>query len=159
VRGLSTEDIKTVDLRVNPEVLTLTGKTDPQTGLEGKFSIYHATAVGLLFGEATPSQFTDAVVKNATVVEMRKKVNVTVDKTVAKAEAYINLTFNGGTTLEKHVEHAKGSIENPLTDADLEKKFMEQVGLAIGDERAKNAFMAFTSVQSMEDVALIRQMY
>jgi aconitate decarboxylase len=159
VRGLSTENIKTVELRVNPEVLTLTGKTDPQTGLEGKFSIYHATAVGLLFGEATPSQFTDAVVKNATVVEMRKKVNVTVDKTVAKAEAYINLAFNDGTMLEKHVEHAKGSIENPLTDAELEKKFMEQVGLAIGDERAKNAFMAFTSVQSMKDVALIRQMY
>jgi aconitate decarboxylase len=158
-RSLSSEDVKTVELRVNPEVLTLTGKTAPQTGLEGKFSIYHATAVGLLFGEATPSQFTDDVVKNTTVINMRKKVNVTVDETVDKAEAYINLAFNDGATLEKHVEHAKGSIENPLTDAELEKKFMEQVSLSIGDKRAQHAYKAFTSVQDMKDVALIRHMY
>jgi aconitate decarboxylase len=158
-KGLGVEDIKTVELRVNPEVITLTGKTDPQTGLEGKFSIYHATAVGLLYGEATPSQFTDDVVKNATVVSMRKKVNVTVDKSVAKAEAYINVAFTDGTTLEKHIEHAKGSIENPLTDAELEKKFMEQVSLAIGDKRAEDAYKAFTSVQDMKDVSRIRQMY
>jgi aconitate decarboxylase len=158
-KSLSIKNIKTVELRVNPEVLTLTGKTNPQTGLEGKFSIYHATAVGLLFGEATPSQFTDAVVKNTTVVEMRKKVNVTVDESVAKAEAYIDLTFNDGTMLEKHVEHAKGSIENPLTDTELQNKFIEQASLAIGDKRAQQAYKAFTSVQNLEDVALIRQMY
>jgi aconitate decarboxylase len=158
-KGMSIENIKTVELRVNPEVLTLTGKTNPQTGLEGKFSIYHATAVGLLFGEATPSQFTDDVVKNATVVDMRRKVNVTVDDTVAKAEAYINLTFKDGTMMEKHIEHAKGSIENPLTDAELQKKFTEQVSLAIGEKRAQDAYKAFVGIQDMEDVSLIRQMY
>jgi aconitate decarboxylase len=158
-KGLGVEHIKTVELRVNPEVITLTGKMDPQTGLEGKFSIYHATAVGLLYGEATPSQFTDDVVKNATVVAMRKKVNVTVDDSVAKAEAYINVAFTDGTTLEKHIEHAKGSIENPLTDAELQKKFMEQVSLAIGKKRAEDAYKAFTGVQDMKDVSIIRQMY
>jgi aconitate decarboxylase len=38
--GKSINDIKSVELRVNPEVLILTGKTSPQTGLEGKFSVY-----------------------------------------------------------------------------------------------------------------------
>ena len=157
-KGLSIDDIKTVELRVNPEVLILTGKTAPQTGLEGKFSIYHAAAVGLLYGEATPSQFTDAVVKNATVVDMRSKVNVTEDKAVPRAAAYVSLEFNDGTKLEKHIEHAKGSIENPLTEAELQKKFMEQVTLAIGEKRAENAYAAFSSVQDMEDMSKIRGM-
>ncbi|KAH7379098.1 hypothetical protein DE146DRAFT_625549 [Phaeosphaeria sp. MPI-PUGE-AT-0046c] len=155
----SLDDIKSVELRVNPEVLILTGKTDPQTGLEGKFSIYHAAAIGLLYGEATPSQFTDDVVKNATVVEMRKKIRVTEDSTVSKAEAYINLGFADGTTKEKHVQHAKGSIENPLTDAELQSKFMEQVRLAIGTKRAENAYSAFSNVQGMEDVSKIRKLF
>jgi aconitate decarboxylase len=158
-RGLSVGSVKAVQLRVNPEVLILTGKTNPQTGLEGKFSIFHAAAIGMLYGEATPSQFTDRVVKNTTVVDMRKKINVTEDGTVSKAEAYVSVKFDDGTTLEKHIEHAKGSIENPLTDAELQKKFMEQATLAIGRERAEKANKAFTSIQEMGDVALISQMY
>jgi 2-methylcitrate dehydratase PrpD len=117
--GRSMSDIKSVELRVNPEVLILTGKRNPRTGLEGKFSIYHAAAIGLLYGEATPSQFTDAVVGDSTVVEMRRKISVTEDDLVSKAEAFITVTLNDGTKLEKHIEHAKGSIENSLTEEDL----------------------------------------
>jgi aconitate decarboxylase len=158
-KGLNVKDIKTIELRVNPEVLILTGKTTPQTGLEGKFSIYHAAAIGLLYGEATPSQFTDDVVKNSTVISMREKVNVTEDESVPKAAAYVSVGFSNGQTLEKHIEHAKGSIENPLTDDELKTKFMEQVSLAIGDKRAQAAYDAFLSVQNMEDVAKIRTLF
>jgi 2-methylcitrate dehydratase PrpD len=157
--GKSLDDIKSINLRVNPEVMVLTGKTSPQTGLEGKFSIFHAAAIGLLYGEATPSQFKDDVVKNETVIDMRKKVNVTEDDSVPTDAAYVTLEFNDGTKLEKHVEHAKGSIENPLTEAELEKKFMEQVTLAIGEERAVRAYEAFKGIQNLADVAKIRGMY
>ncbi|EAT77363.2 hypothetical protein SNOG_15138 [Parastagonospora nodorum SN15] len=159
VREKSANDIKSVELRVNPEVLNLTGKMSRQTGLEGKFSIYHAAAIGLLYGETIPSQFTNDVVKNATVVDMRKKINVSEDDSVSKAEAFVSPKFNDGTTLDKHIEHAKGSIENPLTNEELQKKFMEQVTLAIGEQRAESTHKAFTNVQDMKDVALIRQMY
>lgn len=152
-------NIKSVDLRVNPEVLVLTGKTSPQTGLEGNFSIYHATAIGLLYGEATPSQFTDDIVKNSTVVNLRKKVNVTTDEGVPTDAAYIMLRYEDGTELEKHVEHAKGSMENPLTETELKKKFMEQVALAIGSERAARAYETFTQAETLEDIGKIRWMY
>ena len=157
-RGLSVENIKTVQLRVNPEVLILTGKTNPQTGLEGKFSIFHAAAIGLLYREATPSQFTTDAVKNSALVHMRKKIKVTEDKAVSKAEAYTNVELDDGTSLEKHIEHARGSIQNPLTDGELHKKFMGQATLAIGQERA-NANKALVGIQDMNDVALIGQMY
>ena len=52
-----------VELRVNPIVLELTGKKTPNTGLEGKFSVYHAAAIGLLYGRADESD-ADAVVRN-----------------------------------------------------------------------------------------------
>ena len=155
----SVERIQSVELRVNPEVMILTGKTSPQTGLEGKFSIYHATAIGLLYGEATPSQFTDEVVKNATVIDLRKKVNVTTDESVSTDAAYVTLRFEDGKKLEKHVEHAKGSMENPLTDAELKKKFMEQVSLAVGPERAEKAFDAFVQAGELDNIAKIRSLY
>lgn len=70
--NLSISDIISVSAIVNPETLVLTGETDPTTGLEGKFSVYHGIAVGLLYGQATPQQFTDAIVTNETVVGLRK---------------------------------------------------------------------------------------
>ncbi|KAF2222495.1 hypothetical protein BDZ85DRAFT_263756 [Elsinoe ampelina] len=157
--GKSFDDVQSIDLRVNPQVLILTGQTDPQTGLEGKFSIFHATAIGLLYGVATPSQFTDEVVKNQTVIDMRKKVNVTTDKTVDNAQAYVTVTFNDGSKLDKHIEHAIGSVENPLTIADLKKKFMDQVSIAIGEDRATRAYEAFTNIGNLTDVGKLRSMY
>lgn len=151
--------VKSVELRVNPHVLVLTGKTSPRTGLEGKFSIYHAAAVGLLYGQATPSEFTDSVVLNETVVAMREKVNVTTDEGVTDDQAYILITFDDGSTLEKHIEHAIGSLENPLTEAALKTKFMDQVSKQIGDVRAERAYEAFTNIENMADVGRIRMLY
>ncbi|MCE2999306.1 MAG: MmgE/PrpD family protein, partial [Betaproteobacteria bacterium] len=41
-QGLKPEMIESVDLRVSPIVFELTAKENPQTGLEGKFSVFHA---------------------------------------------------------------------------------------------------------------------
>ncbi|HTP95359.1 MAG TPA: MmgE/PrpD family protein [Burkholderiales bacterium] len=120
---LAAADIARVEVRGNPLVLELTGKTTPQTGLEGKFSIYHACAVGLLFGAAGEPQFADAVVRDPQVVALRAKVSASVDRAVRKDEAYVTIGLADGRTLEKHVEHAIGTLERPMSDADLERKF------------------------------------
>ncbi|KAF2972467.1 hypothetical protein GQX73_g1138 [Xylaria multiplex] len=152
--------VKSINLQVNSQVLILTGKTNPTTGLEGKFSVNHAAAVGLLYGEATPTYFTDEAVTNATVVEFRKKVNVTVnDERFAKDQAMVTIEFSDGSTLEKHIEHAIGSLENPLTDADLKKKFLDQVSRRIGEVRAERAHTAFKGIGDMADVGQLRLLY
>ena len=51
---------------MHPLVLELTGKRTPQTGLEGKFSIYFAAAVAIATGAAGVKQFTDAWVRSPT---------------------------------------------------------------------------------------------
>ncbi|KAK5937524.1 hypothetical protein PMZ80_010144 [Knufia obscura] len=158
-RGLDISTIQSVNARVNPYVLTLTGKTDPQTGLEAKFSVYHAAAVGLLFGKATPTEFTDEVVLNETVISMRDKVKTTEDDSVPKAEVYLSAVFRDGTNLTEHVEHAVGSIENPLTIDQLRTKFMDQTSKVIGAARAQQAYDSFLGIANVSDVATIRSAF
>lgn len=159
-QGKSLDSVKSINLVVNSQVLVLTGKTAPTTGLEGKFSIYHAAAIGFLYGQATPSQFTDDVVNNATVIALREKVNVTTDdETYNTAQALVTVEFDDGSTIEKHIEHAIGSLENPLTEADLKKKFMDQVAKQIGDVRAAKAYAAFTNIANVSDVGTLRMLY
>jgi 2-methylcitrate dehydratase PrpD len=152
--------VKNINVQVNSEVLVLTGKTNPITGLEGKFSVYHAAAVGFLYGEATPTQFTDEAVSNATVIKYREKVNViTDDERFSKDQATVTIEFDDGSLLEKHIKHAIGSLDNPLTDAELKTKFLDQVSKQIGEARAERAHAAFINIESMTDIGILRTLY
>jgi 2-methylcitrate dehydratase PrpD len=71
---LKPDQIDTINLRVNPLVLELTGKKAPTAGLEGKFSIYHAVAVAIVEGAAGEKQFSDRAVQDPVIVALRTRV-------------------------------------------------------------------------------------
>ena len=87
---LKPEDIEAVELTVWPMAMELTGKQTPHTGLEGKFSLYHAAAVALIYGAAREAEFSDAVVRDPRVIALRERVTATPDPSVGKLEAHVN---------------------------------------------------------------------
>ncbi len=121
--GVRADDVERIEIAVHSLVLELTGKKEPKDGLEAKFSVYHGCAVGLLFGEAGEGEFDDALVTSEAVVNVRRKVVATVDPTIDEAEVRAVAVMKDGTRKTVHVEHAIGSLQRPLTDADLERKF------------------------------------
>lgn len=126
---VNAEQIDRIDLRVHPLVLELTGKKTPQTGLEGKFSIYYAAAVAIVEGSAGEAQFTDTAVRNPTTVALRDRVSTVIDPALKDDQVRITMTLKDGRKIEKFIEHAVGSLESPMSDGDLERKFS---GLAAG---------------------------
>jgi len=121
--ALTADMIAAVHVKTSPLVPELTAIRKPQTGLEGKFSIFHACAVALAVGAAGEPQFADAVVRNPQIAALRDRVAITADAGIRKLEAYVTVTLKDGRTLEKHVPHALGTVERPMSDADLEEKF------------------------------------
>ncbi|HEY7299927.1 MAG TPA: MmgE/PrpD family protein [Xanthobacteraceae bacterium] len=119
--------IARVDVAVDPRVMQIAAIREPKTGLEGKFSIYHAAAVALVEGVAGERQFSDEVVLAPTVVELRKRVNPTVDPGLAKDQARVSVLKQNGDLSSVFVEHAIGSLENPMTDRMIEDKFLSLV--------------------------------
>ncbi|MGV3626668.1 MAG: MmgE/PrpD family protein [Betaproteobacteria bacterium] len=115
--------IERMDLKVAPLVLELTGKTDPRTGLEGKFSVFHAAAAAIVHGAAGEEQFSDSCVQESAVVALRGRIKASVDKTLLWTQAHVSIQLRDGRTLERYVPHPLGSLERPMSDADLEKKF------------------------------------
>lgn len=126
-RGKRTiETIRKVHVKVHPLVLELTGNKKPKDGLEGKFSVYHGCAVGLMFGKAGPAQYTDEIVTSEEVRRLRNKCVMKSDHKLRPDEAIIEIIFQQASKLEKHVEHAVGSLEVPMTNEQLEEKFRDQ---------------------------------
>jgi aconitate decarboxylase len=153
--GLDPRDITNVSLRVHPLVVELTSKRKPRDGLEAKFSVFHGCAVGLLWGQATPTQYEDEIVTSPEVIDLRDRIDITADTTLTADEAYLSLTHSRGIELERHIEHAIGSSHVPMTDEQLSQKFLDQVTLAVGEQAAVKASAAAWGIGDAEDVASI----
>ncbi len=152
---LNPDDIASVELRANPLILSLTGKQTPRTGLEGKFSAYHSVAIALIRGQVGLAEYTDPAVADPTVIALRSKVHIATDPAVRSDEVYVTLKDRSGKTYEKHVDHAIGSLQRPMTDADLETKFLALAQAILPQPQAKALLAMCWNLESHKDVAAI----
>ena len=134
-QGVLPEQIERIELKVHSLVLELTGKKEPADGLQAKFSVYHGCAAGLSFGRAAEEEFADAFVTRADMVALRRKVVATVDDSIDEASADVTAVLTDGRRVHVFVEHAIGSLSNPMSDAQLEAKFRGMADGVLGAQR------------------------
>ncbi|MEQ8193668.1 MAG: MmgE/PrpD family protein [Rhodospirillales bacterium] len=152
---LQPERIVRVSLRVSPNTLLLTGKPEPRTGLEGKFSVYHAAAAALIDGAAGEAQFTDKRVHDPSVIALRKCITAQAEESIGKYEAYVSIELDDGRKLERHVEHALGCLENPMSDNDLITKYNELVSGVFPDKQRDELAELCWSADTLSDAAVL----
>ncbi|MDQ6685465.1 MAG: MmgE/PrpD family protein [Pseudomonadota bacterium] len=151
-QGVRADDVERIELRVHSLVLELTGKKEPRNGLEGKFSVFHGCAAGLIFGRASEAQYADGIVNRADVVALRRKVVATVDDSIDEASADVTALLRDGRRIHVFVEHAIGSLQRPMSDPALAAKFDEQAGAVLGTARCAELREACRRLGEMADV-------
>jgi 2-methylcitrate dehydratase PrpD len=134
---LTADQIGTIELRVHPLVLELTGRKTPHTGLEGKFSVYFAAAVAIVRGAAGVGEFSDKMVNDPVIVGLRDRVSTTIDPAIGEEQVRVAITLKDGRRLEKYIEHAVGSLERPMSNRDLEAKFLGNCEGVLPEPRAR----------------------
>jgi 2-methylcitrate dehydratase PrpD len=148
-------EIEAVEARVHRLVLELTGRKTPHTGLEGKFSVYHSAAVGLLRGAAGESEYQDEVVRDPAVIALRDRVSVTVDPALHEDQTEVAIRLRGGRVLTRRVEHAIGSLARPLGDDDLERKFRALAGGILPEARLDALLELCWKLPGLADAAAV----
>jgi 2-methylcitrate dehydratase PrpD len=154
---LTADQIDSIKLETHPLVLSLMGKTEPQIGLEGKFSFYHAVAVALVEGKAGEKQFSDRAVRDSVIAALRRKVTASTDPAIKEDQVRITMTLKDGRVLKKFVEHAVGSTVNPMTDGALEAKFIDLAEGILPPDRIKRVIdfcWKVETLQSAGDIAV-----
>ena len=156
-QGVTPEQVERIELRVHSLVLELTGKKEPADGLQAKFSVYHGCAAGLTFGRAAEEEFADEIVARADVVALRRKVVATVDDAIDEASADVTAVLTDGRRVHVFVEHAVGSLANPMTNDQLEGKFHGMVDAVLGAAQCRALIQACWEVGAATDLrALVR---
>jgi 2-methylcitrate dehydratase PrpD len=146
------QQIDRIELKVHSLVLELTGKKEPADGLQAKFSVYHGCAAGLTFGYAAEDEFSDAIVNRPDMVALRRKVIATVDDAIDEASADVTAVLHDGRRVQVFVEHAIGSLQNPMSDAQLEAKFRGLSDPVLGETRSRALVQACRAISQASEV-------
>jgi 2-methylcitrate dehydratase PrpD len=157
-QGVKPEQIERIELKVHSLVLELTGKKEPKDGLEAKFSVYHGCAAGLMVGQATEDEYHDTFVNRPDMVALRRKVVAVVDDSIDEASADVTAVLTDGRRVHIFVEHAIGSIQNPMTTSLLEGKFHGLSDPILGAAQTSELIKACWNVGQAADVKNIIQL-
>jgi 2-methylcitrate dehydratase PrpD len=153
--GFIAADVKRIRAKVNSKAATVTGKVDPRTGLDAKFSLTHAVAVALLARRPQPENFTDAAALDPEIAAVRGLVDVCSDAATGKRAAEVTVELMDGATVTWRIDDNKGTPANPLSDGELTEKFTDNVAPQLGTETAGALAAACWAAEDADDFAAI----
>lgn len=121
---LTADQIESV--RVSGDTLLLArGDREVRNAREARVSIHHCVAAPFLWGRAGVEEFSQKRVMSDEAVEFRSIVRTELDANSPVGAATVRVRTHSGDTFEVTVEQARGSIEKPLSDTELEEKVYE----------------------------------
>ena len=144
--------IVAVRLRVAPLVLDLCNQQNITKGLQGKFSVYHGAAVGLVRGKGGLREYTDEAVNDPAIKRVRELTTATGDPSVTEDQVHVEVELRDGRKLSKLVEQSLGNIHRPLTDKQLEEKFRDQAILVLPAPEVESVIQLCWKIDQLDDV-------
>ena len=144
--------IVAVRLRVAPLVLDLCNQQNITKGLQGKFSVYHGAAVGLVRGKGGLREYTDEAVNDPAIKRVRELTTATGDPSVTEDQVHVEVELRDGRKLSKLVEQSLGNIHRPLTDKQLEEKFRDQAILVLPAPDVESVIQLCWKIDQLDDV-------
>ena len=152
---LHPDEISTCEISVHPIGLILTARLHPTSALEAQVSIPHWIAATLLHGTAGLSEATEECVHDPAIAALRARVKLRGDERIPPTGAAIRIVMADGRILETSLEHCRGSVERPMSEGDLEEKFVGQAMPIIGPKNVSRVIEMCRAVEAMEDVGAI----
>jgi 2-methylcitrate dehydratase len=126
-------------------------KWRPQTRETADHSLPYCTVVALLDGEITARQFSDARLRDPTVLDLLGRTRVVEDPALtaaypASVPNRLRITLADGSVLEESVAHPPGHDKNPLTLEGLRKKYDGLVQPVLGQGRAESLWNGLRAI-------------
>lgn len=139
--GVTAGDIARVRVATYWPALEVAGYENPQTPAEARFSVKYVVATALIYGSVRLSAFESQRLADPAIRELMKRIELTVDPELdagfpGQRAARITIETRDGRS-EKYLQPTrKGDPEQPLSDADLDNKFIELAAPVVGADQA-----------------------
>ena len=150
-RGFAAEDIaevlcETAGGYVHRLWEPLAAKQRPPNGYAAKFSTPFNIAVAFITGGAGFEAFSERTVGDARILELAGKVRYRIDPAnpyPARYTGHVKMTLKDGRVFEERQPHIRGGVHEPLSRAELERKFRGNAAYGGWPAPLAERFLAF----------------
>lgn len=132
--GVEPEQIEKISVRCSAKVADWFSDDAPATDLDGQFSVQYVTAMSVLSIEPGTAWYEPSTMNDPVVSALMKKTKVEVDPRAEDAFwnglpylSTASLLVKDGRSFSATVEWPTGHPNKPLSDADLERKFLRNL--------------------------------
>jgi len=152
--GITHKDVKRIRLASYKAGLDIIDNETPEGEYQAKFSIQYTVAHALVHGSVRLNAFLADRMNDPDVRALMKKIEVVADPELSKGypvqrAAQIEVETNDGRTLRHFQPTRKGDPEMPLTDEELEDKFLELATPVIGEMRARSLLQELWRIEQL----------
>lgn len=148
------EDVKSVELRLNPVRYKQHYRPTVQSGLQGKFTTNYVCALAALNGRLDRACFTDAKVREPKVLEAMNKVNAIVDETIPERGEYcpVTIELTDGRKFQYTATIQKGHCKNPLSEDEVLEKFRSNVTVRISQDQGEKIIACVRRLETLDNL-------
>lgn len=151
--GLRAEDLATATVHRHPDWAHYHVITEPRTFHEAQVSLPYSAAIALVYGNALPEHYARVEQGDPAAAAVSKRVSVVADPTLRRGvSCRVVATTVGGREFVAEVDYPRGSLQRPLTDAELEAKFRSLAGPSMPEARVSQVAHAVWTVDEFADL-------
>jgi 2-methylcitrate dehydratase PrpD len=152
--GFDVNNVKSIAFTRHPDWAHYHQGKNPRTYHEAQVSLPFSVAVAFLEGQALLKQYSDRNIRNAKVRYLSDITTIAVDASLPRGvSCKMVTTLNDGREFISQIDYPKGSIQNPMSDAELLGKFTSLASPVIGAKRAVSLSMAVMEIEKARDVS------
>jgi 2-methylcitrate dehydratase PrpD len=153
--GVRGEVVRSVQLNVHPVVARLTGRENPRGPARSEVERRPHRGRGARLRQGRREGVSPACIADPQVVRLRKSTSTIVEEHYAMDEAEVAVTLADGRVVTKHIEHAVGSLERPMSDAGLEGKLKGLAEDVLTDAQTNELIGRVWSLDKLEDASAL----
>ncbi|HZT64041.1 MAG TPA: MmgE/PrpD family protein, partial [Burkholderiales bacterium] len=140
--GVSAKEIARVRVGGYRATLEVAGIAEPATAAEARFSTPYLVATALTHGSVRLAAFEQPRLGNAETRSLMRRVELALDPAVdaafpAQRSARVAIESRDGRRAEHFQPTRKGDPDMPLSDAELDAKYLELAAPVLGEEKAR----------------------
>jgi 2-methylcitrate dehydratase PrpD len=145
--------IAKVHIRSNPAAMALCFRRHPKDEFEGQVSLYQWVAAALLRGRAGIPEGTDQAIADPEITALRDRIEVVTDTAVPHDGGDMTITLADGHTVSRSIRNCIGSRGRPMTDDELDAKFLSAAETVLGASRSASLLNALRNIDQITDAA------
>jgi 2-methylcitrate dehydratase PrpD len=155
--GLAAKDIQRVRVGTYKAALDVAGYEEPRTAAEGRFSLKYVVATALTHGSVRFAAFEPDRLGDAGTRELMRRVQVAVDPQLdaafpAQRAARVAIEARDGRREEFLQPTRIGDPDAPLSDAQLDAKYLEFAGPVLGEVKAKELLGRLWRLEALQSL-------